>query len=261
MNLYKSISLPKATISGKYSMPWMESTNIVFVGLDEGKMTEGGISRQADTVIVISIYHNENRVKLLFIPRNTKVAILGYDKGYGSLSDTYNQGGAVLLAKTIEDLLHMPLHYYLSVDIDSLIKLIDWLGGLDHYVEKDMIYEGATSGPIIHLVKGYQHLDGKRTSDYVRFVSDEFGEIGRIQRQQRLVRSLITEKMDAKTLLLLPYLENHIDNYVKTDMTFIDLLRLVNSLKYFNFYNTQMEILSGHQIDQNGRTFWLYTPK
>ena len=53
-----------------------------------------------------------------------------------------------------------------------------------------MDYEDPYANLKIHLKKGYQHLDGEKAGQYVRFRHDELGDIGRVERQQKFMKAL-----------------------------------------------------------------------
>ena len=62
--------------------------------------------------------------------------------------------------KTVANLLQVPIHYYVLVDWRAFIDVIDLIGGVDLYVEKDMYYEDPYADLFIDIKHGYQHLDG-----------------------------------------------------------------------------------------------------
>ena len=64
------------------------------------------------------------------------------------------------LKKTIEavnKITGLNLKYYILVDTEALIKLVDQIGGLYFDVPIDMNYDDPTQDLYIHLSKGYQN--------------------------------------------------------------------------------------------------------
>ena len=116
------------------------------------------------------------------------------------LGHAYAYGGPALTVKAVEDLLQIPVNYYVTLHWQGFIRCVDSLGGVDLYVEQDMDYEDPYAALAIHLNKGYQHLDGDKSGQYVRFRSDELGDIGRAQRQQRFLRALANQAFQWETL-------------------------------------------------------------
>ena len=66
--------------------------------------------------------------------------------------------------------------------------------------------------------KGYQHLDGEKAGQYVRFRHDELGDIGRVERQQKFMKALAGQFFTFTNMLKLPMIINTGLDYVDTDM-------------------------------------------
>lgn len=83
--------------------------------------------------------------------------------------------------KAVSDLLGIPIQYYVYTDFQGFIKLVDSVGGVDFYVEKDMSYSSIADKNEydIDLKEGMQHLDGDAALQYVRFRYDKMGDYTR----------------------------------------------------------------------------------
>jgi len=79
----------------------------------------------------------------------------------------------------------------------------DALGGVTVYVPKDMKYQDSQH-LYINLKAGKHHLNGNQALQLLRFRYDENGDIGRIQRQQILMRALMEQALNPATLSRLP---------------------------------------------------------
>ncbi len=160
------------------------------------------------------------------------------------------------MVQTVEQLLQIPIHYHVVIDWQAFIEVVDILGGVDLYVENDMNYEDPYANLAIHLSKGYQHLDGSKSGQYVRFRSDELGDIGRVQRQQRFLKAMVEKTMNVGTLLKIPSLLNTMNQYVRTDITTFKGLKLANSLKSFRTRDLHVDMLPGKFATVDGISFW-----
>lgn len=231
--------------------------NILLLGVDEpDHETPGATARRSDTMIVASISPKDGTVNLLSIPRDTRVAIPGR-QGLDKITHSYAYGGAALAARTVESLLGIPISYYTAIDWQGFIKVIDILGGVDLYVEQNMKYEDPYANLTIELNKGYQHLDGEKAGQYVRFRHDELGDIGRVQRQQRFLKALSQEILQVGTIPKVPSLISTISQYVTTDMTMFTMLKLVNTMKITQSDGFQAEMLPGDFADIDGMSYWV----
>lgn len=228
--------------------------NILLLGVDDGD--ESSQNRRSDTMIVASIDPADSSVNLLSIPRDTKVSIPGRD-GYDKITHAYAYGGASLAARTVQEFLHIPIHYYVSLDWQGFMSVIDILGGVDLYVEHNMKYRDPYAELDIELTKGYQHLDGNKAGQYVRFRHDELGDIGRVQRQQRLLTALSEQMFQLGTIFRLPALTTTLQKYVQTDMNMFTMLKIANSIKSEKSGVLQSEMLPGDFATIDGLSYWL----
>jgi LCP family protein required for cell wall assembly len=259
VTIYKQFSTAPALTSKVESDKVSEATgsyiNILCMGVDDGDNEYPNAPKRSDTMIVASINKENGAVNLLSIPRDTRVAIQGH-KGYEKITHAFFYGGSSLAVQTVEQLLQIPIHYYIVIDWQAFIKVIDILGGIDLYVENDMNYEDPYANLVIHLSKGYQHLDGNKSGQYVRFRSDELGDIGRVQRQQRFLKAMVEKTMNVTTIFKVPSLLNTMNQYVTTNITTFKGLKLANNLKSFKSGDLHVDMLPGKFATIDGISFW-----
>ena len=104
-------------------------TNLVILGVG-GEGHEGG--DLTDTILIVSLRHKDNSVKLLSVPRDIwvdsfKIKInaayhYGNEKGAGE--------GIKLARTALTEVLGIPIHYSAVINFSGFIKLIDTIGGL-----------------------------------------------------------------------------------------------------------------------------------
>ena len=80
----------------------------------------------------------------------------------------YTKGIDRILAK-VNELTGLDLKYYMVVDNEALIKLVDVIGGVEFDVPINMNYHDDTQGLSIELSKGLQVLDGNHAEQLLRF--------------------------------------------------------------------------------------------
>ncbi len=261
IHTYKKISsvqtLSTAVETDKPSESASKYINILLLGIDNGDLENPGSPQRTDTMMVVSISKEEGTIHLLSIPRDTKVTIPGH-KGSDKIAHAFFYGGTDLAKRTVEDLLQLPIHHFMVIDWQAFIKTIDQLGGVDLYVENNMHYEDPYANLEIHLSKGYQHLDGSQAGQYVRFRSDELGDIGRVQRQQRFLKAFTEQTLQVSTLLKLPAFLRTYEQYVTTDITGYEMVKLANQLKSFRTGNLYTEMLPGNFATIDGLSYWVH---
>ena len=195
------------------------------MGVDERKDDVG----RSDTLMVLNL--SQDTASLLTIPRDTLVYIDRH--GYQKINAAYAYGGAKLTRETVEDFLGIEIDHYITINKSRFAEVIDAMGGVDIYVERDMQYEDEwddDGGLVIDLKQGYQHLDGDTAIQYVRFRDSE-GDIGRVRRQQEFMRACADRLTEPSMLIKIPELLGVAVKAIDTDLTSSEMLAAAGSLK------------------------------
>lgn len=186
--------------------------NILIMGEDD---VEG--SRRSDTVLFATIDIDDKNMRILSLPRDTRVQIPGH--GVQKLNHAFAYGGADLLKATVEKYLGQPILYYVIIDYVSFPAVVDILGGVEIDVQKRMRYVDRAGKLDINIQPGLQVMDGKTALHYVRFRMDALGDIGRVHRQQQFIKALLKKIYDPRILVKIPELTAQIMKLFKTDMS------------------------------------------
>ena len=230
--------------------------NVLLLGIDDGDSDAAADEpKRTDAILVASFDPVHNEVALLSIPRDTKVVLPGHSS-FDKVNAAYAYGGVMMAKQTIANLLRIPVHYYVLLNWQGFIKVVDLLGGVDLYVEKDMKYDDPYANLHIDIKQGYQHLDGQRSGEYVRFRHDELGDIGRVQRQQRFLKALILQLFSLENIPKIPQLLATMNQYVETDMTTYTMLQAAKSFKIMDDNRINSGMLLGDFQDNSGTSYW-----
>lgn len=232
--------------------------NVLLLGIDDGD-SEAAKSepKRTDAIIVLSFDPDEHKISMISIPRDTMVRLPGH-KGYDKVNAAYAYGGVAMAKQTVANLLRIPIHYYALVNWQGFIEVMNIIGGVDLYVDKDMHYEDPYADLVIDIKHGYQHLDGKRSGQYVRFRADELGDIGRVQRQQKFLKALGLQMFSVENITKIPSIISTIQKYVETDMTTVTTLKAVRSYNILSDNKIRSGMLYGNFYDApSGTSYWL----
>jgi LCP family protein required for cell wall assembly len=181
-------------------------TNLLLVGVDEGAGTRlrdavdaeewrPGVFR-SDAIMVVHLSADGKEAQVVSIPRDSWVPVEGY--GPSKINAAFSYGGPGLLARTVEDVAGIRLDHVLAVDIEGFKDITDTLGGVGVDLDAPLRVNpgGETLGP------GYARLDGDAAITYVRERKNlPRGDFDRVQRQQNLVRAMLSEASQWGTLL------------------------------------------------------------
>jgi LCP family protein required for cell wall assembly len=153
------------------------------------------------TLIAASFDPASRQVNVLSIPRDTQTEIPGH--GRTKINAAHAYGGAALTLRTVENFTGVSFPYYIEITERGLIHLIDAVGGVNLYVDKNMDYDDNWDGLHIHLRKGYLRLGGKAAMEFLRFRHERLGDIARIRRGQQFITALIDELRRPRVILRL----------------------------------------------------------
>ena len=173
-----------------------EAFNIYISGID----TYGKISTRSrsDVNIIMTVNPKTKKILLTSIPRDYYVQL----HGTTGLKDKLTHAGVYGIntsVQTVEDLLDININYYLRVNFNTLIKVVDELGGIE--IDSDKAFTPHTNKSC-KIKYGKQTLDGKCALAYSReryaYIT---GDRHRGQNQQEVINAIITKATSSKKIL------------------------------------------------------------
>ena len=189
--------------------------NILVSGLDDDN---GG----SDTNILVRFDVPNKRIDLVSLPRDT---LLHNDYRNNKLNFAYAKGGTELLMEQIENLLGIPVDFYVTVNLKGFIALVDQIDGVDFDIPINMDYDDPYQDLHIHLSRGTQKLDGANALKVVRFRHNNDGtgygseDIGRMQTQQAFLKAVAKQVLTVSNLGKVDDFVKIFQSYVETDLT------------------------------------------
>ncbi|OUL26560.1 LytR family transcriptional regulator [Nostoc sp. RF31YmG] len=212
----------------------------------------------SDVMLLIKFDPETKKITMLSIPRDTRTEIEGH--GIKKINFANVEGGPALTAKTVSNLLNgVAIDRYIRINVLGVAKLIDALGGVTVYVPKDMKYQDESQHLYINLKAGKQHLNGDQALQLLRFRHDALGDIGRIQRQQMVLRALMDQSLNPATVTQLPKVLDVVKENIDTNLAVEELLALVGFGVRTNRSNMQMLMVPG-RFSEKGEfdaSYWL----
>ena len=221
-----------------------EAFTLYISGID----TSGTISKvsRSDVNIIVTVNPNTYEILLTTIPRDYYVQLhdtTGY-KDKLTHAGIYGVGKSI---NTIEDLLSIDIDYYVRVNFDSLIKLVDEIGGITVYSDQNLNF--------CNIKKGNNELDGKcalRFSRERKIYST--GDRHRGENQEEVIKSIIN-KVSKSTVLLTKYnsiMESWKDNF-ETNVS-LDIIK-----EYIKIQLDKMPEWNVKSLNLNGFDSYNYT--
>lgn len=225
-----------------------QRANILLIGIDA---RPGEINARSDTIILLSMDRKMGRAVLVSIPRDTRIVLQGRHTKINMINQLK---GPEALCEAISQMMASPVEYYIQTNFQGFEESIDLIGGV--YIDVDIEFQSPSSG--IYLHKGYQKLSGKEALKYVRFRGGQDADIGRTQRQQRLIKALAEQMHKKENLARLPSLIPQLRQNVHTNLGWSDLLYLAGIAEQFNNDNLITQTLPGYHYfsPYSGASFW-----
>lgn len=167
-----------------------------------------------DTILYVQVVNDE--VTMIAIPRDVYL-----DQWQAPVNAMYYYQGAEGLKRTVEDILGLPIDYYVIVNLDIFKNVVDALGGVEVNVPYRMRYRDIAGGLDIDLHAGPQRLSGQGAADFVRYRQTVRGDFDRIDRVKTLAYAMLQRVRELNVLAVtrLPELVDTFFADVETNAT------------------------------------------
>lgn len=219
--------------------------SILLLGIDSWKSTG-----RSDTIIVLTLNPEKKSMTQLSIPRDTYTEIIGLNT-QDKINHSYAFGGVRMTVQTVENLLQIPIHYVVAIDMEGFAELVDILGGVKVKNE----YSFSTDD--FYFEKGNLTLSGKQALEYVRMrKEDPEGDFGRQKRQRQVLESLMKDISSANVLWQAPSILKSIRKHVETNIAFNEMIEFASNYKDTLQNIEQLSFHEGQGVLKNN--IWYY---
>ncbi len=239
-----------------------EPVNILVMGIDKvpnvAENSPEVWNGRSDTILLVRIQPSDHSIRILSIPRDTRVVMPS--GSYDKINSSNVRGGVDFTKRVIgENFNNVQIDHSIRVTTDVFREIIDALGGVEVYVPSDMFYEDKTQKLKIDLKKGKQVLNGEKAEQFSRFRNDGFGDIGRVQRQQLLIKALSEKIKNPMILTRIPKLINVLQKNVDTDLNIKQMMLFGNYYRGLDKKQVKMIMLPGRfsTPQEYSASYWL----
>lgn len=193
-----------------------EPFSILLLGVDEREGDKG----RSDTIIVMTVNPKEKSTKMLSIPRDTYVEIVGRNE-MDKINHAYAFGGIEMSKATVEKFLDMEIDYVVQVNMDGFKDLVDIVGPITVNNELEFTEDEYT------FKEGAIQLNGEQALSYVRMrKKDPNGDFGRQNRQRQVIEASIKEMISMKSVLNYGKILDAAGENIRMNLSLDDILNL-----------------------------------
>lgn len=240
---------------------------IAIFGVDEDEI-------RTDVILVLNFNTVTNKLKVVSIPRDTKVVwsdkqqraysqLTGYSIGISKINEMSAYGrinkniGNIrdFTIDEIENILKVSIDNYVLINLEAFREIVDAIGGVDMYVPQNMYYVDNYQGLYINLKEGMQHLDGKAAEGLVRYRQYARGDEDRVGVQQLFLKE-VAKKVMSQNVSSLAGIVTKLFPYVKTDIKLNDVLNYLDLLNQFSVDNLTFYTVPGEGANYEGVSYY-----
>ena len=197
---------------------------VLVCGTDDGN---GG----SDTIMLAAVDTEGKSINIASIPRDT---LVNEDWTVKKINSAYNRGGIEAVQQQVEKIAGFPVDFYVTVDLQAFIDLVNPIDGVDFEVPINMNYDDPAQNLHIHFQAGLQHLDGQEAMEVVRFRHNNDGggyplqDLDRIKTQQAFLKTVADKLFSLQSVIKIPEFARIFFDNVKSDLALSEMVWLGN---------------------------------
>jgi len=222
-------------------------------------LTEGN---HANTIMVAAYDAETRQGYIISIPRDTRVdfhrtrrkIVNAYPVGY--LGGRGHDGGIERMRHEVSTLIGFKPDFYISVDYEAFVRMVDAVGGVELNVPFHMLYDDPRQNLHINISAGVQVLDGQNALHFSRYRlgnnrRQTISDYQRIEHQQQVLAAVVRELLTPASILKIPEFSGIFIEYVNSNLAigeltwFANQFRHIGGLEALNFYTLPTRGTSG----------------
>ena len=226
---------------------------VLLCGIDDGN---GG----SDTIMVASLDTENQSIHVVSIPRDT---LVNEDWTVKKINSAYNRGGIEGVQEQVAKIFGFPIDFYVTVDLQAFVKLVDAIGGVEFDVPIDMNYDDPAQDLHIHFSAGLQQLDGQEALEVVRFRHNNDGsgypmqDLDRIQTQQAFLKAVADKMFSLQSVIKIPEFARIFMEHVDSDLTLGEMIWFGNQALSIGTENIEFSTLPGEAKTVYGGSYYV----
>lgn len=225
---------------------------ILLVGVDKNGDDDTNTDfTRTDTIMLLKADTKTGKMDLMSIPRDSRIKIR--DK-FDKVNHAHAFGGIELTMQTLRSFLGLDIDYYVQINYQALINIVDALGGVDYDVPEGITIDKGK----VQIKPGPNHLDGNEVMWFLRTRNIyNNGDIGRVNTQQGFVKAMVDEIVKkSKNMNIMTFISNYL-KYVKTNLPMTAIMDLAGNINNFSSDKMDTHIVPGMEQTIDGTSYYI----
>ncbi|MGJ9458126.1 LCP family protein [Oceanobacillus sp. CF4.6] len=255
-NSYEDDGKDKSELREEAVDPTEDNVSILIMGVDASDLRNNEGDSRTDTLMVATLNVKDKSVKLLSIPRDSYVYIpeVGYET---KINHAHAYGGTEATVETVENLLDIPIDYYVKLNFEAFIDVVDAVDGIEVDVPYELSEQNSEDvAGSIHLLPGVQELNGEEALALARTRKLD-NDIERGKRQQEIIKAVVNKAVSVGSVLKYDNIIEAVGSNMTTNMTFGEMKGFIN----YGTAGTNLDIetltLKGYDSQPGGAYYWM----
>ncbi len=195
------------------SKGFTEPLTFLFIGVDStATKMDANAAFNGDTLMVVTFDPETLNTTMVSIPRDTVVPIACQGNAYNKINSSAVYGTECVI-DTIENLVEVPIDYYVKINFHGLVDLVEAIGGIEVDVEKPTYNtygdykvceensDRKSGSSLVCMNYGLQTLDGEQALAYSRNRKQyASSDLARNIHQQQVVEAIVNKLMTVSSI-------------------------------------------------------------
>lgn len=230
-----------------------DPVTILLMGVDDYVKNDKG---RTDTLLLITLNPITKEVAILSIPRDTRTYIPDIERK-DKINAAYAYGDEQGTIEAVQELLDVPVDYYIKTGVQGFQDVVDELGGITVTVPFDFKQVDLKNN-YVYFKEGQMELGGREALAFVQMrKEDPRGDFGRNDRQQEAIRAIADKAVSLNTLTKANKVIKTMGDNIQTNIQLNELLGLrtfYDEIKNQDFKRLNIE---GHDDMINGIYYYI----
>lgn len=224
--------------------------SFAFLGVDNGAYGRQEEVGRSDAILIGTVNPKTRTTTLVSIPRDSYALMVGYEPYdglayYDKLTHAYAFGEAEMAINSIQEFVNIPIDYYVEVNMQGLMDIVDAMGGIDVISPLTFEYEDN------YFIKGEKRtINGTEALAFARMrKTDPEGDFGRQKREKLVIKAILDKALSLGSLMNYESILETLEDNVQTNLTLKDMTDM------YSAYGKSLEIFKQESL--TGEELWL----